>query len=98
MRRPAVRVGTQPEDRVSVGNPKLMTLLAILRRIRANEPINFYQLAKMRDGAYLTVYKYFKFCVKQGLLELAEYDEARGSKKYVLSEKGLALLRIFEGG
>ena len=77
-------------------NPKLLTLLAILRRIKRSQPINFYQLAKMRDGAYLTVYRYFKFCVQHGLLDMAEYDEARGSKKYVLSEKGRTLLRIFE--
>ena len=76
-------------------NPKLLTLLAILKRIYEHEPTNFYQLSKMRDSGYLTIYRYFNFCVQQGLVSPTGQGKSQRATKYVLSKRGRALLRLF---
>ena len=79
---------------------KLETILEILQMVRSFQPVNFYQLSKRRRIAYLTAYRYFKWCIQHGLLERVKFngDSTRNAKYYRLSEKGKLLLRLFENG
>jgi DNA-binding PadR family transcriptional regulator len=79
-------------------NPGLRTLIAFLDLVSRNAPSNFTALSRERRG-YSMVSRYLRFCLEHRLIKVVDERRTRvryTSKTYALSEKGEALLSMFE--
>ena len=80
-------------------NPGLRTLIAFLDLVRRNAPANFTALSRERRRGYGMVSRYLRFCLEHRLIRIVDERRTRGrytSKTYALSERGEALLSMFE--
>jgi len=80
--------------------PNLNKLLTLLRIVRDRGPTNFSGIVSAygRPCSNL-VERYTKFCLERGLIRVSRVFHGRGrypSKEYVITPKGLSLLRVFE--
>ena len=80
-------------------NPGLRTLIAFLDLVRRNAPANFTALSRERRRGYGMVSCYLRFCLEHRLIRVVDERRTRGrytSKTYALSDRGEALLSMFE--